>query len=295
MQIYESFRPITAEPFRRSDAYVEIQPCRALRPYIRCFWGSRVPVKTVPVDALCQGIVTPDLCADIIFRVNYSKNRIESGFCGVNDTLFRPGAGYGGDLISTFAVRFYAWSAVLFTDENLHGTKNQFYDAGVFFETFKRRMEAILFDVHSLEDRILAAEKYLLYRLNTGRMDSLLARSIGEMIRLRGNLRALEMATDLHISSRQMERIFDKNTGLTPKKMAALIRYQFLWQEVCRNRQFQVLDAVCKYGYTDQAHLLNDFRKIHGMNIRQARAYAWRTRSVKGVENLQDAAADHLI
>ncbi|MDO5346177.1 MAG: helix-turn-helix domain-containing protein, partial [Lachnospiraceae bacterium] len=94
------------------------------------------------------------------------------------------------------------------------------------------------------------------------------------MMEHRGNLKTLELAKELNISSRQMERVFDENMGVTPKKAASLIRYQYLWQEICFNPQFNIQDAVFQYGYTDQAHLLHDFKKFHGLPLGDAIKYA---------------------
>ncbi|MDE6727531.1 MAG: helix-turn-helix domain-containing protein, partial [Oscillospiraceae bacterium] len=62
--------------------------------------------------------------------------------------------------------------------------------------------------------------------------------------------------------------------GISPKCFSGLVRYQMLWREMALCGDFNVLDAVEKYGYTDQAHLLNDFRKRHLMNPKQALEYA---------------------
>lgn len=273
MNRYEAFCPITAEPFRNNNIYTEVLPCKELRPYIRCFWGTRAPVSTFSEVSSLYGIVTPDVCMDVIFTVDVSGYQIENLFCGINDIFFQSQA---PDMkkFFIFALRFYPWAAILFSQEDFKETKNQFYDTGVHFEKLKKKLELLLLEQHSFQERILAAEKYLLELLNPRREDSLLMRAVDKMIESQGNLKILELATDLHISSRQMERIFHKNTGCTPKKLAELIRYQYLWQEICFNPDFQILDAVQQFGYTDQAHLLRDFRNIHGMTLKQARDYA---------------------
>lgn len=38
LSLTKMYRPITAQPFDRSDGYREISTCEALKPYIRCFW-----------------------------------------------------------------------------------------------------------------------------------------------------------------------------------------------------------------------------------------------------------------
>ena len=44
-KLAEIYHPITGTPFRQDDTYCEITPCDALKPYIRCFWGSVKPVE----------------------------------------------------------------------------------------------------------------------------------------------------------------------------------------------------------------------------------------------------------
>lgn len=283
MQLYEKFYPITSTPFQRDDKYLEIVPCDALKPYIRCFWGMRKR-KWISSDVKNFGLVTPDTCADIIFKINYTKNKIENVFCGLDDTSFRNhDNNHMGDEIATFAIRFYPWSVVLFTEESMKGTKNRFFDVGVHFEKLKNALESRLFECSTMEEQISLAQGYLINHIYENHRNSLFLRAMAEIIVKKGNIKALELATDIHISSRQLERIFNENIGVTPKKMAALVRYQSLWRDICFQPNFQVQDAVCQYGYTDQAHLLNDFRKIHGLSIRDAKRYAG-----KNVEFLQD-------
>lgn len=45
MYISDLYHLITATPFEKSETYMEILPCKALMPYIRCFWGTIHPVR----------------------------------------------------------------------------------------------------------------------------------------------------------------------------------------------------------------------------------------------------------
>lgn len=276
MELYETYRPITATPFRSDNEYTEAAPCDALKPYIRCFWGSRSPVTHRPEDRSPAGIVTPDTCVDIIFTVNYTDNCIKSDFCGIDDRTFITGNQYDAvQKVSTFAIRFYAWTAVLFADESMKETRNGFFDAEIYFRKLTHNLQKHLFDTDTLEERISLAEKYLFNSLRLQRKNSLFMRATEKIIEHSGNIKALELATDLNISSRQIERIFLENMGISPKKAASLIRYQCLWQSICFHPAFQIQDAVYQYGYTDQAHLLNDFRKKHSLPLRTAKKTAF--------------------
>ena len=91
------------------------------------------------------------------------------------------------------------------------------------------------------------------------------------------------LAKESFVSIRQLERLFHEYVGITPKKMSNLIRYQFLWRNILYEPDFNVLSAVHKFGYTDQSHLLREFKRYHSMDIRKARSIA-----LKDVENIQD-------
>lgn len=67
----------------------------------------------------------------------------------------------------------------------------------------------------------------------------------------RGNIEIGYLAKDIHVSRRYLERIFQENTGISPKQLSSLIRYQYIWNDVLFRPRFRPLDAVEKYGYTD--------------------------------------------
>ena len=76
------------------------------------------------------------------------------------------------------------------------------------------------------------------------------------------------------VSQRQMERLFLKEVGLPIKRIAGMVRYQNVWREMVSSKEFNIQDAVYRYGYTDQAHLLKEFRRFHGMAPEEARRIA---------------------
>lgn len=111
MEFHKIYRPITATPFKKNDAYMEFEPCDALKPYIRCFWGSEKPYIQKESEKSEKTLVTPDTCMDIIFRVDFTDNRISNGFCGIDNRSFVSADHFeSGKRVSTFAIRFYAWS-----------------------------------------------------------------------------------------------------------------------------------------------------------------------------------------
>ena len=266
------YHPITGTPFQADETYREVAPCAALTPYIRCFWGSAYPLPERPHEG---GIVIPDTCMDIIFHIDYANNRLSSAFCALDEhsAFSRPSDSSGG-MSATFAIRFYAWTACLFAEDSLRGSLNERYPAETFFRRIERALTPVLFDQITLEGKIRAAEPVLMALLNPDKADVAVLNAVHHMLQTSGRARIGEVSAALALSARQLERRFDATMGVSPKAFASLIRYQLLWQDMALNPRFNALDAVDKFGYADQAHLLGDFRRHHMMSPREALALA---------------------
>jgi len=267
------YHPITGTPFQMDETYQEVAPCLALRPYIRCFWGSERPLPSRPSTE--EGLVIPDTCMDIIFHIDYAHNRIGSAFCTLDEHSYRtPASSESGGLAATFAIRFYAWTACLFAEDSLRGSANGQFPVDAFFRRLERSLTPLLFDERTLAGKIHAAERVLLSLLKVDRADASVLNAVHHMLHTSGRARISDVATSLALSPRQLERRFDASMGVSPKAFASLLRYQLLWQDMVLSFRFNPLDAVDKFGYTDQAHLLHDFRSRHLMSPKEAIAFA---------------------
>lgn len=277
LALSQIYHPITGTPFHNDDTYCEISPCEALKPYIRCFWGSRKPVEVTEISTE-NGIVIPDTCMDIIFHIDHTQNIIDGHFCALDERSFLTSGAALPGVTSTFAIRFYAWSAILFAENDLRGSKNNAFPIEEFFQSLKREVQPQLFEAATLADRIAIAEKALLKRLHPERMNDDLLNAVYYMIISSGRARISDVCNYTSVSEKQLERIFSQHMGVSPKSFSSLIRYQLLWQELAGSQCFDILDAVERYGYTDQAHLLNDFRRRHLMTPREAVSFAAKRR-----------------
>lgn len=278
MEFNKLYRPITSTPFKRNKSYMEFEPCAALKPYIRCFWGTTELVSGNAENTL----VIPDTCMDIIFTADYTNNLISSDFCGIDDRTFTAESETSSTVFS-FGIRFYAWGTAMFAEDSLKNTRNAFLSTDEHFPRLKKTIEPLLFSVSDIRKIIPIAEQALLKSFNEQRKNGTVIEAVGTMLENKGNLRIDELSKRIHISERQLERVFREYTGCSVKGLASMIRYQYLWNEIMFSKDFDIINAVAKYGYSDQPHLLRDFKKYHSINIREAKAYA-----LKNVGNLQD-------
>ncbi len=263
------YHPITGTPFQQDDTYREVAPCAALAPYIRCFWGSDHPLPAIPHEE--AGLVIPDTCMDIIFQIDYARGTVSSVFCALDEHSYRtPPSQVSSGLEACFAIRFYAWTACLFAEDSLRSTANRHFPVDAFFRRIEKAMAPLLFSELTLAGKVRAAERVLLPLLCTDHSDTAVLNAIHHMLRTSGRVRIGEVSAALALSNRQLERRFNAALGVSPKVMASLLRYQLLWQEMALSRRFDPLDAVDRFGYTDQAHLLHDFRSRHLMSPKEA-------------------------
>lgn len=277
MKFNTIYTTATAAPFDFNEAYVEIEPCEELKPYIRCFWGSKKPYKKIKTDISSQKLIIPDTCMDIIFDVNFTENNISNTFCTIDDKAYT--INYANDkeeTVSTFAIRFYAWSTVFFTEESLRGTKNSSFDVDCFFSKLKNEIEPKLFDITDIDERVILAQNFLLKNIYFKRRNNIVNNAVAEILLNQGNIKTENLAKAVYTSQRHLERLFNENIGVTPKKFSSLIRYQYLWQDILLSKDINLLDLTERYGYSDQAHLLNDFRNFHSMTISQAKMNAYK-------------------
>lgn len=254
-----------------------MEPCAALKPYIRCFWGSK-DIYLQETSVTEQNVVVPDTCMDIIFTCDYTNNQLYSGFCGMDDRAVLSSDSPVGRLhLSIFGIRFYAWSAVLFSEEPMRACRNFCGDASIYYSWLVRELGQKLWETAVIEERVRLAEAALLGRMDLRREDTIFMEAVAEILSQRGALRIHELARDIHVSDRQIQRVFQENMGISPKRFASLVRYQNLWRDILTASGRQVIDEVCLLQYTDQAHLMREFKRYHGMTIPQACALARKT------------------
>lgn len=271
MHLSEIYRPLTAAPFRCTEEYIEIEPCSALKPFIRCFWGTE---SVISVSCESGSIVSPDTCMDIIFHIDMVSGTYTAAFCGIDERSHMSGNSCTSAGTATFGIRFYPWSAVLFAEEDMSRCKNGCFDAEEYFGGYIARLGESIIQCNTIYERARAAEIILMDMLTESLADSDLLNGIYHIIHTDGRAKISDICSYACISERTLERLFLRGTGVSPKTMSSLIRYQLLWRDILSLRGANTLDLAEKYGYTDQSHLLKDFKRRHMMSPSQAVRYA---------------------
>lgn len=269
------YRPTTAQPFLSDETYLEVQPCTELKPYVCCFWGTPEPFTGLSDKTPRQRLVIPDTCMDIIISINGDLKRIESLFAGISDKTFKDVQFPVKNTISRIAIRFYSWAVPLFANDSMKNTFNSFFSADELFSNITQDLQEALLENTSMNARVKLIEQYLIKRLDLNKQKSNVMNAIYKVLESKGTANISELCNYTSVSNRHLERLFSEYVGVSPKKLSSLVRYQYLWNDLLFENSLDFLDCVYKYRFSDQSHLINDFKSFHSLTPTEARVLAY--------------------
>jgi AraC-like DNA-binding protein len=257
------YKPLTAQA-TTFDGYMSCDP---LKPYIANYWGTGVSQDEASFEPL---LVIPDTCMDVIFDINHTTGSVNGQLCGMGETAFTFIPVQTTDITSRFAIRFYFWSIHAYSDFHLRETAHSYNDIDLYFKDWKPFFTEMLLNTFTMKERIKKADRFLLSKLDLSKQNSHVMNALYYILKSRGSSGVKDACAYACTSQRQLERLFQEYIGTTIKKTSNLVRYQNLWHDIVFQKHFDAQVAVLKYGYTDQAHLINSFKSYHTMTPLEA-------------------------
>ncbi len=89
-----------------------------------------------------------------------------------------------------------------------------------------------------------------------------LAASIRTLYSAAGNVTVAALARSQATSSRQLQRRFALDLGLSPKSLARLVRFAESWSRLLQKPGISLAELALELGYADQAHFSNEFNSF---------------------------------
>lgn len=100
-------------------------------------------------------------------------------------------------------------------------------------------------------------------------------RAAGHLLhRSHGQIRITDLAAQSYLSSSQFERQFKQYTSVSPKAYARIVRFGSLQAALLVNPSIRLADLADVCGYSDQAHLIREFKSFAGCTPRDFAASA---------------------
>lgn len=90
------------------------------------------------------------------------------------------------------------------------------------------------------------------------------AQIVREIMNDRSIIKVEQISERYHISIRQLQRMFNKYIGVSPKWVIKRYRVQEAAQRLEQDESVQLVDLAAQLGYFDQSHFINDFKSVLG-------------------------------
>lgn len=240
-------------------------PSVELRPYVQSFWSFR---RAAPLLTFREEYMHPRGGFGVVF--NFGDPVFLDGRL-VKEPLFLDGAntlsrkmGFVGQ-VDMVGVRFREGGAYPFLGVPLHELRDAFTLLDVLDRRQLLRLHVQLAETAVLAHRFQLLDQWLVARLVQGQARSLLIPP--SLARLRGQAGQLpipQLAEELAVSQRQLERLFQLQVGMTPKQYARLVRVETARLALKQHTETTTRLAV-DLGFYDQAHFIREFRSVIGM------------------------------
>ncbi|MFJ7685785.1 helix-turn-helix domain-containing protein [Peribacillus butanolivorans] len=233
-----------------TDYYIELKPSQdsAQLPII-LFYQFKIDHLKDWVPAL------PDGCIEFIFCCNPNKPtaHIYGSLLQIKQLHFQPGYDH-------FGVRILPEHAIKFVNNAMP-------------DIIDKKLP--LCNIISLEDSIvdrIAEQNSFLKRIelfekigkfiNFREIPKIVDYSIKKIYLSKGNFNMKDLVEDTGYSDRYLRMKFVEIVGIPPKLFSQIIRFQKAFF-LLTNEHTSFSDVVDEFGYCDQAHLINDFKKFN--------------------------------
>jgi AraC-like DNA-binding protein len=233
--------------------YREYRPGAALAPYVRCIW-------TMDREYASGGeTIWPEARAEILFHYGARYRDIPRAFILGPQSV--PVALHARGRLRLIGARLFPWALPLL----FRVPAGELLDRVVEASTVAReapRLEEQLADATD-EEAVDLLHRFLGERVARAASDPLLPVVHGVVARPAA-FDVDRLARDARLSHRQLERRFIDATGLPPKRVAVIARFNAVRKFLLRHPFAKLSDVAALFGYFDYPHLSRDFRRFLG-------------------------------
>lgn len=251
------------------SSILEYKPAKYLNPYIEGYWKgifgpgeeNEVAFQMIPNGFVELIIHLNDLHCNLI---NQSKWAQSPDFM-VLGLFTKPHKVKFTGKVKVFSIRFKPEGFY-----NIFGVP-----AGKFVDGYQD-LEPVLSDafrifcekirsLKSIKCQINLANLFLGESMRKSDLDLTYINQAADVIRKTKGVKIEDLAHQVHISQRQLEREFKRKLGVTPKYYLRITRLNKV-QRLLQEREMDLTSVAYYCGYTDQAHFIKDFKNIIGKN-----------------------------
>jgi AraC-like DNA-binding protein len=164
----------------------------------------------------------------------------------------------------SFAIQFRPAALKQLFGLPMHELANQHCAAHAVFGPKVSKLLQRLGEARSFEERVQLADAFIV-ELSSGRpVDDSVELAANEIFRSQGNCKIDSLAHHTGFSMRNFRRRFHDYLGISPKLYARIVRFESVLKTKATAPQMSWMNAAHHAGYSDQMHMVHDFRKFSG-------------------------------
>ena len=254
--------------------YQTYQPSSDLESIISCYWTLEVPAAK---DVQKQRIV-PDGTIEMAFILGDDIKRYTSE----EEFIIQPRSMVLGQIIdpfyieptgtvNTFAIRFYPYGFANFVSVALKDlAKTETPIEMLFGEETAKKLEQDIIQARDAQQRIEIIETFLQNKLNEKTIVSnIVSTTVDALLSTKGSASINDILEGNLSKRRQLERMFVKQVGISPKQLGKLIRLQSALKMLLNQEDESLTNIAYNNEYYDQAHFIKDFKEFTGVSPKE--------------------------
>jgi AraC-like DNA-binding protein len=238
--------------------YFQTEPCLALRPWVEHLWLF----ETFETDERLNDsyLVLPDGRIDILFRAK------RGGRCEIDLVGTMTKAQHvRSDCSAYVGVRFRPGAATAALRLELSELTNSSTPLGNHWPPVADELLDRLATVHRATERLSQLEAVLVRLIPAfAEPDRCLQAAIARLEDTHGLESVNRLSQLVNLSPRQLQRRFNAQVGVGPKRFAQIVRFQEAHRLIARGRP--AVEVAAEVGYADQSHLVHEFRLLSGFS-----------------------------
>ena len=242
-------------------------PSMALRPFVSAFAQRTVSgvLEAQPMPAFLETVIHFEF-GDVL-TMQSAKGGLERA---------RPLAVVGPHTLSGTGLRFegridsfaiFLQPAALWSLFRIptSAVADSHYDAEDVLGAPVAQLWNVLAETPDLAGRIRAAEAFLIRSMTIQPEGTGITAAASFLARRGGKVSIWDLASQMHISVRELERSFQREMGTTAKRFARVARFQSALDTKVGNPDRSWLDIAIDSGYHDQMHMVHEFHSLCGL------------------------------
>ena len=246
--------------------FTHFAPSELLKPYIRHYYLFQSEAGAAFADT-----VFPSGDMEMIFNLGegvWSANGGSNPVMELWGQITRPLPIYSTGRHTMLGVKFFPHSAAYFLDEEIGELNDRVTDLG---DVLGKPVRQLYMQLQGAEDttrRIALLEAFLLEKLRRAEKRAFRLDKVGHILKTMARdpaeVKINAIATQHGITSRYLNKLIYRHTGLTPISFSKIRRFQFSLKLIAKKDQ-PLTSIAYESGYFDQSHFIKEFKSFTGL------------------------------